>query len=214
MANNCNCGCMGTLKCIAGPMHHCPPPPFNPDHYKDFPFYGGPCPPCMEDESGCGCNKCCKCKKCRCGCHDRCRCSHRRCDAAMFAADAPLSVTAGENIPLEERLGSDCFETCAGCIRIKKAGLYRITWTANIPSYQNFCSRLHLSLNGSEIAGSAQTICCQADNTSASTTGQALVRSMPGGLLCLVSGSAFCIGGGCSVDNVFTLSITRIDREE
>ena len=130
----------------------------------------------------------------------------------MFAADAPFCVSAGEAIPMDAKLvGGDCFEVCDGCIRIHKAGIYYAVWTLNVPSYRNLCSRLYLTLNGNEVAGSSQTICCQADNTSTSVTGQALISVPTGGVVCLVSESAMCLDGSCNVENVATLSIRRAE---
>jgi len=216
---------MGALNCVAGPLTHCCVPPYNPDYYQDFPFYNGPCPPCKCESSGCGghrCKKHCNCGSCNHGNHcghcnhgnhcGSCGCHHTRCFAAMFSADAPLDVAAGEAIPLSAmRLNPDCFELCGGCVRILKSGLYHVVWTLNVPSYQTFSGRLYLTLNGSEIAGSGQTICCQADNTSTSATGQAMVQTGPGGLLCLNTGCDLSIGNGCGVENVVTLTITRVN---
>lgn len=221
MANNSNCGCMGTLRHVHGPMWHCPPPPPpNPDYYQNFPYYNGPCPPPECNSSGC--NKGCKhrCKCCDHCHHDHCHhdhchhchgnCSHTQCNAAMFSANAPLQVSAGNAIPLEPRISNpDCFDDDGGCVRIRRPGLYHVTWTANIPSYQCVNARLYLTLNGREIPGSGQTICTQADNTSTSVTGQAMVSTPPNGLLCLVSDGNICIRDGCSVENVFTMSITK-----
>jgi len=128
----------------------------------------------------------------------------------MFTADAPLSVEAGEAIPLEPKLSNpECFDDDGGCVRLRRSGLYHVTWTANIPSYQCVNTRLYLTLNGREIPGSGQTICTQADNTSTSVTGQAMVSTPPGGLLCLVSDGDICMRNGCSVENAFTMIITR-----
>lgn len=221
--NNCSgcsnkhCGCLNTLRCVHPPMCHCHPPrPPRPEDYPDFPFYSGPCPPCDCDCDTNSCGGCKKCKKCRC-CHhcDHCGhhhdCPHTRCEAAMFSADAPISVEAGGNIPLSPRISNhDCFDTRNGCVRIRRSGLYHVTWTANIPSYQSVSARLRLTLNGSEVPGSGQTICTQADNTSTSVTGQAFVSTPPGGTLCLNTCDDLCIGGGCDVDNVFTLTIMKV----
>lgn len=206
---------MGALGSIAGPLTHCCMPPANPDYYQDFPFYNGPCPPCKCEQNNCGNHRCRRHGHCRCeGCggDHHAGCGRSPCSAAMFSADAPLSVSAGEALPLSAPdSGGDCFESCSGGIRIRRPGLYHVVWTLNLPSYQNFSGRLYLSLNGNEICGSGQTLCCQADNTSASVTGQALVRTGPGGLLSLNSSCDLCIGGGCRMENVAVMTIIRLD---
>jgi hypothetical protein len=109
----------------------------------------------------------------------------------MFTANAPLNVCAGEAVPLTARRHNpDCFEICGGCIRIRKPGLYHVVWTLNVPSYQNFSGCLYLTLNGNEVDGSGQTVCCQADNTSTSATGQAMVQTGPNGLLASIPTAA------------------------
>lgn len=206
MANNTSCGCMGTLKCVSGPLHHCPPPPPNPDWYEDFPYYGGPCPPCRC--SGCGCKN--KCRKCCCDCRrPSFDCPQTRCSAAMFSADAPLSTEAGEGVTLSAKIcNGDYFACDDGCVRILRPGVYHLTWTANIPAALPAGTRFALSLNGREIAGSAQTLCAQSASTSASLAGQAIVSSPPDALLCLAASNALSVD--CSADNVFTLSIVKL----
>ena len=131
----------------------------------------------------------------------------------MFTADAPVSVAAGGIIPFRPQIANcECFEICSGCVRIKKSGGYHVVWTLNVPSYQNLCSRIYLTLNGREIPGSAQTVCCQADNTSTSVTGQAMITVPPNAVICLVSESALCLEGGCNVENVATLSIQKMEQ--
>lgn len=213
---------MGALNCVAGPLTHCCMYPSNPDYYQNFPYYNGPCPPCECQSSGCKghrcnkkcCNHCGSCGNCgnHCGCGHHCACSKNNCSAGMFSADAPLSVNAGEIIPLSaDHCYGDCFEICNGCIRIRKSGLYHVVWTVNVPSYQNYSGCLYLTLNGNEVGGSCQTICCQADNTSTSATGQAMVQTGPNGLLCLNTDCDLCFANGCSVENVITMSVTRVN---
>ena len=221
---------MGALNCIARPMHHCGMPCANPEYYQDFPYYNGPCPPCKCESTGCGghrCKKHCGCNSCgnHCGCENcgscsncgncgdhHCGCHQTRCSAGMFTANAPLNVCAGEAVPLTARRHNpDCFEICGGCIRIKKPGLYHVVWTLNVPSYQNFSGCLYLTLNGNEVDGSGQTVCCQADNTSTSATGQAMVQTGPNGLLCLNTDCGIEIGNGCCVENVLTMTVTRVN---
>lgn len=221
---------MGALNCIARPMHHCGIPCANPEYYQDFPYYNGPCPPCKCESTGCGSHRCkkhCGCNSCgnHCGCENcgscsncgncgdhHCGCHQTRCSAGMFTANAPLNVCAGEAVPLTARRHNpDCFEICGGCIRIKKPGLYHVVWTLNVPSYQNFSGCLYLTLNGNEVDGSGQTVCCQADNTSTSATGQAMVQTGPNGLLCLNTDCGIEIGNGCCVENVLTMTVTRVN---
>ena len=204
MAINSNCGCMGTLGCIAGPLYHCPPPPANPDYYLNFPYYNGPCPPCEGDN--CRHHHCCHC--CR---HEGHSCPSIRGLAAMFTSGAPVNLPAGEAVPLSPcMINPDCFGCENGFIRIAKPGLYLAVWTANIPSYQNFSARLCLHLNGSPLGASGRQICCQADNTSCCACTQVLLQTPPGGLLCLSADSDICLDTGCNMDNVFALSLVKL----
>lgn len=203
------CGCYGTLGSIAGPMQHCPPPPADSSYYQNFPFYNGPCPP--------GPNLPC-CKPCRpCGCRP-CPPYPPEMDipttnriAALFTADAPQDVSAGNAVPLTAQLiNPEYFAPAQGGIAIRRAGLYMAIFCINLPPLQTISTNFVLRLNGTAIDASRIALTCTSDNNNTCVTGQALVQATPNSLLTLNTESAFAIEVPSTVENVFSLSLVHI----
>lgn len=161
----------------------------------------------------CGCAEtCCECDANECSASLTCDCGeHHRPGFGVYAACAPLSVSAGDAVPLSlQNACSHTFSTSYGSILIRRPGIYYAAVAADIPACAEVETALSFELNGQTIDCPALNIdtCggCGAMNYAAS----GVFRAGAGSLLKLISMNDLNICKACA-QPVFTITLIRLD---
>ena len=174
----------------------------------------------LNDGCSCdGCNHCDECNQCECsGCdtfrgYGGRRHSHGTDNwaaHAVFTADAPICLSAGDAVDFEVcSTDAHCFTTSYGNILIRRPGLYCAAVTVNIPKNVETDTVMQLELDGQCIAASETAVSTICDGSTSNFAGHAIFRAGSGSLLKLVSRRALSID--CSAAQpVFTLTLFKI----
>lgn len=224
-SNNTCSGCngFGVLGSVAGPIGNCGCGcgSANNAYYRNFPFYTGPCGPCIYRDTCAG-------RKCihpydpysgeyghgrwGCGCATVSECaSPLSCTSAHFTAALPMLVAAGGAVPLAPaEMNPACFLCTEEGIRIRRPGSYMAIYTASIPAMQHISTRLSLSLNGETLENSAQDVSSLADASTASATAHLVFHALPNSLLQLVSSEDISLSAGADPANAFSLTLVKL----
>ncbi len=203
------CNCYGALGSVAGPLGHCPMPIADGSYYQNYPFYNGPCPPGPNRPC---CRPCCGC----CGAHpprptDAIPAVTNRC-AALFTCGAPGCIDAKAAVPIAAQLiNPEYFAAAQDGLVIRRAGLYMAILCINLPPEQNICTTFSLCMNGTPIDAAQIRCVCASESANSSYTGQALIQASPNCLLTLNTERNVSIEAAAPTDNVFSLSVVRID---
>lgn len=223
--NGCSgCNHFGVLGAVSGPLAHCGCGCGCGHHhscnscYQDFPYYTGPCGPCLYRDT-------CEGRKCinpynnygnygfwGNGCARVSECASNLCStSAHFHAAAPLMVAAGCAIPLQTNCSrQDCFLCSENGVLIRRPGSYMAIFTAHIPEMQRISTQLSLRLNGETLQDSIQNVSAIADGSCSASSSHLIFNALPNSMLQLFTSADISMACGTEDADIFRLTLVKL----